>query len=213
MKHHPRTQPLLLCIGICLLLLGCNGPKRAYYYYQVDALEPHLFTVGDSLPGENPNLLCCDAVTDGRQVGILLQPRVHYYYKTKEKNYSPALRGSKCSEEKITALDLFLVEGSDTVHLENAVLKFKPIAYNMVTFTVLNVGIAPSDNRRLFSLPEFVESFNECGMAFAADHEIAISYLFWLEAAALPSGNQVLVCRVRFDSGRELVSQVAVRLK
>lgn len=209
--HHNRI--LSLCGLALLFILGCNGPKRAYYYYQVDALEPHLFVIGDSLQGMPQSFHCCDAVKRGQQVGILLQPRAHYYYKTKERNYSPAQRGSKCSEEKITALDLFLVQGSDTVHLEDAVSRYKPFSTDNITITALNVAIASADKSRIFTLPEFIDGFNNCSMSFAADYEIAHSYLFHLDAAALPAGEHVLVCRVRLDTGREVVSRVDVDLK
>jgi hypothetical protein len=215
--NHPKNKnriALRLCFAIALLfLIGCNGPKRAYYHYQVDALEPHLFVMGDSLPGMPRGLHCCDAIKREQQVGILLQPRVHFYYKTKERNYSPAQRGSKCSEEKIAALDLFLVQGSDTVHLENAVSRYKPFSTDRITITALNVAISSADERRIFTLPEFIAAFNECGTAFAADHAVAHSYLFHLDTAALPSGKHVLICRVRLDTGREVVSRVDVALK
>ena len=91
--------------------------------------------------------------------------------------------------------------------------RYKPFSTDQITITALNVAIASADKRRIFTLPEFIQAFNECSTAFSADYLIAHSYLFHLDAAALPAGKHVLVCRVRLDTGREAVSRVEVDLK
>jgi hypothetical protein len=205
----------LIVINMIGLGLGCNASKKAYHYYRLTDLAPYVAAITSvNETGEGGEVSYRDTVIAGSGSELWLAATVEYYYKEKRKDYTPAQRGLKGSEEKISAFNLYLDADDSRTPIND---RIKKATLNSVKIGELPMDVpVPIHNRlkRSFDGPEdFAGQFNKGADPFLYDYNIAKAYIFTLDTKGIPPGQYSLLIELTFDSGRELRHESGLTIK
>jgi hypothetical protein len=171
-------------------------------------------TIAEEEPGSG-DLKFGDSLVSGTNAELLLVAKVNYYYKEKSKNYTPAQRGSKGSEEKIKSFDLYLESDGKRIPLGDRVSKLTLKTANDLQHLPqgIAVNVTNRNDRSFESLEDFIARFNAGETPFIYDYNLAPAYSFSLNTNGIPFGQYNLTLDIRFDSGNELRHAVPLTIK
>ncbi len=193
---------ILICL-VFAMNLGCA--RKAYYYYKIDSIDAHFLNI-KSQNDWYAEITCCDSISQNTNAYVLIDPKVSFYYKEKNKHYLPTQRGEKCSEEKITSMQITLLGEKLLLKIDtllgpinfqtNYVISNSQPGISMVKF---------ADSTRYFlSLNDFIRSFNSCEERVKYDFNIIAGVRLLFNNDNIPKGDYFLQIEVIFDSGRKL---------
>lgn len=193
---------ILVCL-VFAMNLGCA--RKAYYYYKIDSIDVHFFNI-ESQNDWYAEIACCDSISQNTDAYVLIDPKVSFYYKEKNKHYLPAQRGEKCSEEKISSMQITLIGEKLLLEIDtllgpidfqtNYVISNSQPGISMVKFA--------NSTRYFLSLDDFTQSFNSCEERVKCDFNINAGIRLLFNNNNIPTGDYFLQIDVIFDSGRKL---------
>lgn len=203
-----RTFSSRSIVFLLTVLFSCNFPKKAYYYYKLENLQPYLAEITPVKRSDGIYYNISDTLNSGGELEILLQPKVSYYYKSKEKDYSYGERGAEGSEEKIDTIRFFLISiDNDTINN----FSLKEVGLYKIDDINLKIGVSytysfegdKGRERDLDNIDEFISKFNTPEMPFIYDHNLAKSFRFKFEILQeVKPGDYKFECIVYFENGR-----------